>query len=86
MRLNAEVDGRFLETFSNNDLESFDSWDQEQLVEEGGIGIMELQTWLAAAAAHRACGGEAPSVDFYSVAPEIGIAAGVISSEPKGRG
>jgi len=83
MRLNAEVDGRFLRTFSDNDLEAFDSWDQEQLVTEGGIGIMELQTWLAASAAHRACGGEPPSVDFYSVAPEIGIAAGVISSEPK---
>ncbi len=78
MHLNAEVDQRFLEVFSRNDLEAYDSWDQDTLVKEGGIGIMELQTWLAAAAAHRACGGSKPTVGFYSVAPEIGIAAGVV--------
>jgi 2,3-dihydroxyphenylpropionate 1,2-dioxygenase len=78
MHLNAEVDQRFLSVFSRNDLEAYDSWDQERLVQAGGIGIMELQTWIAAAAAYRATGGGRPIVGFYSVAPEIGIAAGIV--------
>jgi 2,3-dihydroxyphenylpropionate 1,2-dioxygenase len=78
MHLNAEVDQRFLAVLSRNDLEAYDAWDQEQLVQEGGIGIMELQTWIAGAAAHRAAGGGTPTVGFYSVAPEIGIAAGIV--------
>lgn len=80
MHLNAEVDQRFLEVIGRNDLEAYDSWDQDKLVEEGGIGFMELQTWIAAAAANRTTGGGIPSVGFYSVAPEIGIAAGVVYS------
>lgn len=80
MHLNEEVDQRFLEPFLRGELEAYDGWDQHQLVTEGGIGIMELQTWLAAAAAHRACGGTPPQLDFYGVTLELGIAAGVVSS------
>lgn len=79
MHLNAEVDRRFLDILTRNELEAYDAWDQERLVAEGGIGIMELQTWIAAAAAHRAAGGDVPLLNFYSVAPEIGIAAGIVS-------
>ena len=78
MRLNAESDRRFLDVMTGDRLEEYDAWDQDRLVEEGGIGSMELQTWIAAAAAHKSAGGMAPVLDFYSVAPEIGIAAGVI--------
>ena len=39
---------------------------------------MELHTWIAATAAHLAAGGESPGKDFYSVAPELGIAAGIV--------
>jgi 2,3-dihydroxyphenylpropionate 1,2-dioxygenase len=83
MHLNEVVDRRFLEFFLRGELEAYDEWDQRQLVEEGGIGIMELQTWLAAAAAHRACGGSSPQLDFYGVTPELGIAAGVASSRSR---
>ncbi len=78
MHLNAEADQRFLDVISENDLEEFDSWDQDELVKEAGIGAMELHTWIAGAAAHRSAGGDPPEVSFYSVAPEIGIAAGII--------
>ena len=81
MRLNADSDRRFLDVLTGNRLEEFDGWDQDRLVEEGGIGSMELQTWIAAAAAHKAAGGNAPVLDFYSVAPEIGIAAGVVHAD-----
>jgi len=78
MHLNAEADQRFLKVMSQNDLQAYDSWDQDKLVDEAGIGAMELHTWIVGAAAHKAAGGNPPEVSFYSVAPEIGIAAGVV--------
>ena len=55
--------------------------DQDQMVSEAGIGSMELHTWIAASAAHLACGGRAPEVKHYSVALEIGIAAGIVCAD-----
>ena len=81
MKLNAEADERFLEVFCANRLEEFDGWDPHELVAEAGIGSMELHTWIAAAAAHRAAGGDAPIRDFYSVAPELGIACGIVHAD-----
>ena len=81
MRLNAESDLRFLDLFTQNKLEEYDDWDQYELVEKGGIGSMELQTWIAAAAAHKAAGGGLPIRDFYTVAPELGIAAGIVHAD-----
>jgi len=78
MRLNAESDRAFLDTLVSGGLEAFDTWDQYKLVEEAGIGSMELHTWIAAAAAHKAAGGSNPVVDIYTMAPEIGIAAGIV--------
>lgn len=81
MRLNAESDQRFLDLLTQNRLEEYDDWDQYELVERAGIGSMELHTWIAAAAAHRAAGGRMPVQDFYSVMPELGIAAGIAHAE-----
>ena len=81
MKLNQEADERFLEVFCGNRLTEYDDWDQHELVDEAGIGSMELQTWIAAAAAHKAAGGAAPVLDFYSVAIEIGIACGIVHGD-----
>ena len=81
MKLNQEADERFLEIFCDNRLEEFDAWDQQELVREAGIGSMELHTWIAAAAAHKAAGGSAPVNDFYSVAMELGIACGIAHAD-----
>jgi len=78
MRINPVIDQRFLDVLTANKLEDFDTWDQSQMVEEAGIGFMELQTWIAAAAAHRAAGGGAPVLDIYAVTEEIGIGSGVV--------
>ena len=80
MRLNASSDQRFLDTLISGKLEEFDHWDQEKLVEEAGIGSMELHAWIAAAAANQEAGGSKPNVSIYTVAPEIGIAAGIVRS------
>ncbi len=81
MKLNQEADERFLEVFCGARLEEFDHWDPYALIEEAGIGSMELHTWIAAAAAHQAAGGSAPVTDFYTVAPELGIAAGIVHAD-----
>jgi len=81
MKLNQEADEKFLDVFCNNRLEEFDEWDPYALVEEAGIGSMELHTWIAAGAAHKAAGGSAPVTDFYTVAAELGIAAGIVHAD-----
>ena len=81
MRLNQAADERFLDVFCNDRLEEFDAWDPYTLIEEAGIGSMELHTWIAAAAAHKAAGGTTPVTDFYTVAPELGIAAGIVHGD-----
>lgn len=80
MRLSAESDQRFLDVFLGSSLEPFDRWNPRELIARGGIGSMELHTWIAAAAAQRAAGGKSPSLDFYAVTPELGIAAGIAHS------
>jgi len=81
MKLNQAADERFLEVFCAGRLEEFDTWNPYALVEDSGIGSMELHTWIAAAAAHRAAGGALPNLDFYTVAPELGIAAGIVHAD-----
>ena len=81
MRLNPEIDQRFLDILTANDLDALDDWDQQQAVEEGGIGFMELQTWIAAASAYRAGVGGRPVVDFYGVTEELGIATGIVHGD-----
>ncbi len=81
MHLNAEADQRFLKVLTANRLEEFDTWNQNALVAEAGIGSMELHTWIAGAAAHKIAGGNPPELSFYSVTPELGIAAGVVHGE-----
>ena len=78
MHLNAGADARFLEVLTSGDLSQFDGWNPGEVVKEAGIGSMELHTWIAATAAHLAAGGKNPQQDFYSVAPELGIAAGIV--------
>jgi 2,3-dihydroxyphenylpropionate 1,2-dioxygenase len=78
MRLNADADARFLEVLTSGDLGRYDTWDPAKVVKEAGIGSMELHTWIAATAAHLAAGGNIPQTDFYSIAPELGIAAGIV--------
>lgn len=78
MRLNEESDRRFIEVLKSGNLSQFDSWDQNALIEKAGIGSMELHTWIAATAAHMACGGDAPELDLLSIAPEIGISCGIV--------
>jgi 2,3-dihydroxyphenylpropionate 1,2-dioxygenase len=77
LKLNPAVDREFLDVLTSGDLERLDALDPAWMVEHAGIGSLELHTWLAAAAAHRAAGGASPTVDIYAEALEYGIAFGM---------
>ena len=80
MCLNEASDRRFLDVLLGQSLKDFDGWDPTELVATGGIGSMELHTWIAATAAQLAAGGSTPQLDFYAVTPELGIATGIVHS------
>jgi 2,3-dihydroxyphenylpropionate 1,2-dioxygenase len=80
LKLNPEVDGRFLDIVTSQDLTQVDALDPAWMVEHAGIGSLELHTWVAAAAANAAAGGPAPVVDMYAEALEYGIAVGMVHS------
>jgi 2,3-dihydroxyphenylpropionate 1,2-dioxygenase len=77
LKLNPEVDLKFLNTLCSGELQRFDAIDPAWMVEQAGIGSLELHTWVAAAAAHQAAGGAPPTVDIYAEALEYGIAFGM---------
>ena len=80
MCLNADADRRFLDVLLGGSLADFDRWEPQGLIDSGGIGSMELHTWIAASAAQLAAGGRPPELDFYAVTPELGIATGIAHS------
>ena len=78
MRLNPEVDRRFLAIVESGALHQLDDWKLDNLYEETGIGFTEIHTWIAAVSANLACGGTMPVVDFYRDALEYGIGFGIV--------
>jgi len=82
IKLNPTVDKEFLQVLVEGRLADVDAWSPVEKVEQGGIGFLELHTWLAAAAAARAAGGSSPVVDIYAETMEYGIALGIVHSDP----
>jgi len=83
LKLNPEIDGQFLEIIASQDLQRADALDPAALAAQAGIGFLELHTWIAAAAAHQAAGGNPPTLDLYAEALEYGIAFGMVHSGPR---
>jgi 2,3-dihydroxyphenylpropionate 1,2-dioxygenase len=78
LKLNPEFDAQFLDIITSTDLSRVDALEPAWMVDQAGIGSLELHTWVAAAAAHAAAGGSAPMVDLYAEALEYGIAFGMV--------
>lgn len=72
MRLNPALDREVLETMRSGALDVLDHWDAGELVEQAGIGMLEIHTWIAAAAAHAASGGRAVQHTAYAPVVEYG--------------
>lgn len=81
IRLNPAVDRAFLDVLASGDLSPLDGWLMEDLFETAGIGFTELHGWVAAVAANLACGGAAPTVDFYLDSLEYAIGFGIIHAD-----
>ena len=77
IRLNPEVDRRFLAIVESGTLHELDEWKLDELYEEAGAGFTEVHAWTAAVAANLACGGAVPVVDFYRDALEYAIGFGI---------
>jgi len=80
IRLNPDVDQKFLDLITRGALASLDDWSQEELVETAGIGFLESHTWVCATAAHMAAGGAAPARKMYAPTLEYGIGYAMASS------
>ena len=78
IRLNPDVDRRFLAIVESGALHELDDWKLETLYEEAGAGFTEVHAWTAAVAANLACGGAVPVVDFYRDALEYAIGFGIV--------
>ncbi|MFT5115818.1 MAG: 2,3-dihydroxyphenylpropionate 1,2-dioxygenase [Parasphingorhabdus sp.] len=80
IKMNPELDRRFAELLCTGPIQAMDDWDNEELIEQGGIGFMELHTWVAAAALYGTlCPEHAPKFELYSKTLEYGIGFGAVS-------
>lgn len=79
---NEVFDRRVLDLLASGSFAAMDHWRNESIVEEAGIGAVEIHSWLAATAAYSAAGGALPVCDVYEQTLEYGIAVGVIHGNP----
>jgi 2,3-dihydroxyphenylpropionate 1,2-dioxygenase len=77
IRLNPEMDQKFLDLLAADNLEAFDDWGRREMVDIAGIGFMELHSWVAAAAANRASGNTMPLTTVYAPTLEYGVGYGM---------
>jgi 2,3-dihydroxyphenylpropionate 1,2-dioxygenase len=82
IRLNPAFDRWFMERYVAADVDALAQCPAEKAFEDAGLGALELHTWIAALAAHRAAGGERPTQGIYSPTLEYGIGYGMAYSLP----
>jgi 2,3-dihydroxyphenylpropionate 1,2-dioxygenase len=77
-RFNGEFDHKVIDILTSGTFSEMDHWDNPSIVENAGIGAVEVHTWLAACAAQVAAGGSLPICDLYAQTLEYGIAVGIL--------
>ena len=75
-------DRAFLDAYCGGDMSVFDSWQPVQVVEDGGIGAMEVLSWVAAGEAMAVLTGEAPQERLQTICRVIGVGFGITSAGP----
>ena len=82
MRMQPELDRRIMATIAKGGEAAYDDWKAEDVIAEAGLGMLELHTWIAAAAAF----GETPRKggmdSVYNPAIEYGTGFGMLYSKP----
>lgn len=82
--LHEDWDRAFLDQYCGGDLSTFDRWCPEQVVDDGGIGAMEVLSWIAAGAAMHTLTGAHPRERLQQVCRVIGIGFGITTAGPTG--
>jgi 2,3-dihydroxyphenylpropionate 1,2-dioxygenase len=75
---NSEFDQRVIDALTSGAFSEMDQWNNQSIIEDAGIGAVEVHAWLAACAAQVAAGGKLPTCDLYAQALEYGIAVGIM--------
>jgi 2,3-dihydroxyphenylpropionate 1,2-dioxygenase len=78
MHLNAELDRQVLSDMAAGRLTAFDDWQAPWVVEQGGIGMLELHSWVIANAALRQCVPQARLESFHAEVVEYGVGFGML--------
>jgi 2,3-dihydroxyphenylpropionate 1,2-dioxygenase len=77
-KLNRDLDLEFLGYVTSGRVDKADKWKPAELIEQAGIGSVEIYTWIAACSAHAVCGGAKPVQDIYAQTVEYGVALGMV--------
>ena len=79
--INESWDQEFLNLLSTGNLEEFDDWADEDILEAAGYGGSEIRLWLAAAAAAKSYNPKTEfQQDYYSGTTTLAVGAGIMHS------
>lgn len=82
VRLNPNWDKEFLRRFQAADFTTFEGWSPAEMIEQAGVGSIEVQNWIAAGAAAGVAGVGPVVIDYYAPVVEYRIAVGVAHADP----
>ena len=80
--LHDDWDKSFMAQYCSGDMASFDAWMPNTVVDDGGIGAMEVLSWISAGAAMSTMTGLSPTQRLQRVCRVIGIGFGITTAGP----
>lgn len=80
--LHDDWDKKFMSDYCSGDMTVFDSWQADPIVNDIGIGAMEVLSWIAAGAAMGQLSDSAPQQRLQAICKEIGIGFGITTAGP----
>lgn len=80
--LHDDWDKQFMASFCDGDMTVFDSWQPDPIVDNIGIGAMEVLSWVAAGAAMSQLTSTTPQHRLQRICKEIGIGFGITTAGP----
>lgn len=80
--LHDDWDKQFMASYCEGDMTVFDSWQADPIVDNIGIGAMEVLSWVAAGAAMSQLTSTTPQHRLQMICKEIGIGFGITTAGP----
>ncbi len=82
MRMQPDLDRGIIASIAAGRQADFDDWKAADVMAEAGLGMLELHTWIAAAAAYGAPNDGSAMTSIYNPAVEYGVGYGLLYSAP----